>query len=274
MRSQSRRTGILVGVAMGVLFSAVVLAGSLEPSLGPTGSGSQMYTLDQIYNWLDAGAAATKMTTFTEPSSGPTGGTMHTLDEILGKAPVVDDANGASVGDVAAGKTFWGLTSGEWGPRTGTGVSCAGALSPLGRWCDNGNGTVRDTKTGLIWLKNASWGGIKPWRANTVDGYDDAHTRAGLLSESDLTAGLVDGSVLGDWRLPTLAELKTLTTGIECITNTSMYKFTGVQYDYYWSSTTFAGSTASAWRVHLGYGFMFGGDKIGWYYVWPVRGGQ
>ncbi|QEM67302.1 hypothetical protein FO488_03460 [Geobacter sp. FeAm09] len=34
--------------------------------------------------------------------------------------------------------------------------SCSGTLSPLGRWCDNGDGTVRDMTTGLLWLKNAN----------------------------------------------------------------------------------------------------------------------
>ena len=83
MRSQNRWTGIVVGVALGVLFSvALVLAGSLEPSVGPTAAGSQMYTLDQIYHRINKGTAATKMTEFTGPSSGPTAGTMHTLNEI------------------------------------------------------------------------------------------------------------------------------------------------------------------------------------------------
>ena len=58
MRIQKMWTGIVVGVFMGVLLSAaVVLAGELEPSEGPTGSGSQMYTLEQIYNRLNTGAA-------------------------------------------------------------------------------------------------------------------------------------------------------------------------------------------------------------------------
>ncbi len=56
MRNQNRWTGIVVGVVMGVLFSAVVvLAGDLEPSGGPTAAGSQMYTLEQIYDRLNAG---------------------------------------------------------------------------------------------------------------------------------------------------------------------------------------------------------------------------
>ena len=272
MGNQNRWTGIVV--VLGVLFSGVVvMAGGLEPIAGPTMPESQMVTLEQIYNRLNTGAAATKMTEFTGPGSGPAS-MGHTLDDIMGKAPVVN-ANGASVGDVVAGKTFWGLTSGEWGPRTGTGVSCAGVFSPLGRWCDNLDGTVTDATTRLTWLKNASWGGTKPWRVNTVGGYDDAHTRAGILSASDGTANLTDGSVVGDWRLPTKTELVTLTTGIEYIRGTSMDKFTGVQSDWYWSSATVAAILpAFAWAVHLGGGDVLAVSKTGSYHVWPVRGGQ
>ena len=70
---------------MGVLLSvAGVSAGGLEPIAGPTAPGSQMYTLDAIYYRIALGpeAISLKMTSFTEPSSGPTAGTKHTLDEI------------------------------------------------------------------------------------------------------------------------------------------------------------------------------------------------
>jgi hypothetical protein len=64
--------GLVVGIVMGILFSAaVVLAGSLEPVGGPTVAGSQMYTLDQIYDRLNTGVAGTVLF-FT--INGPEGG--------------------------------------------------------------------------------------------------------------------------------------------------------------------------------------------------------
>jgi hypothetical protein len=116
-----RSKGMLIGVVIGVLLSAtaIVLAGDLDPSNRPSEAGSQMYTLEQIYHRLDSGAATPKMTGFTEPVSGPTGGTMHTLDEVMAKAPAPDD-KGAIALNVVTGRTFWGLTLGQWGLQTGS----------------------------------------------------------------------------------------------------------------------------------------------------------
>ncbi|MBV5322837.1 MAG: DUF1566 domain-containing protein, partial [Ilumatobacteraceae bacterium] len=50
--------------------------------------------------------------------------------------------------------------------------------------------------------------------------------------------------------------------------------FTGVQSDYYWSSTSAADGTGGAWCVGLDLGYVFVVDKTTTYYVWPVRGGQ
>ena len=79
-----RAKHILIGVVVGVLLSsaAIVVAGNVDPPSGPADAASQMFTLEQIYNRLNDGAAASKMTSFTEPLAGPGAGTMHTLDEI------------------------------------------------------------------------------------------------------------------------------------------------------------------------------------------------
>lgn len=120
MRNRTMLTGGAIGVVVGVLLSAaVVLAGGLNPSGGSGEAGSQMYTLQQIYERLDTGAAGSEMGAFTEPSSGPGTATMRTLDEVMAAAPALDNANGAIAADVAVGKTFWGLTAGAWGVQMG-----------------------------------------------------------------------------------------------------------------------------------------------------------
>lgn len=65
------------------------------------------------------------------------------------------------------------------------------------RFIDRGDGTVLDCNTGLLWLKKPNCFGVDNWQ----DALDNA---AGLASGS---CGLTDGSVAGDWRLPTISEL-------------------------------------------------------------------
>lgn len=78
--------------------------------------------------------------------------------------------------------------------------TCNGTINGT-RWCDNGNGTVTDLTTGMVWLKDAFWGGLIPFWANTVNGVN-AHYRAAqvedgiTISISGVTTTLSDGSVI------------------------------------------------------------------------------
>jgi hypothetical protein len=313
MGSQNRWTGRAVGVVMGVLFSAVVvMAGGLEPSTGPNEDDSQMYTLEQIYNRLNAGVAGAKRSTFTEPISGPAS-TGHTLDEIMGKAPVLNDTSGAGPAHVAAGKTYWGLTSGEWGLRTGTyagdgsftapvartgqtptepyvphdgsdGALQKGVVWPSPRFTNNGNGTVTDHLTGLIWLTNANCANaIRDWLlalSDVVSLNTDGKMNSNVCN--DISKG---GSHQTDWRLPNVKELLSLidwaffdpalsnAAGTAKWTNAGD-AFIGVQSGFYWSSTTIAGYPGDAWRVYLSSGTVGYANMSNGQYVWPVRGGQ
>jgi hypothetical protein len=236
--------GLVAALAVGLLAGrALEKMGNPDPTGDPASTSS--YTLEDIYNRLDTGAPGTP-SVFTEPTSGPGTGTMHTLNEIMGKA--------------------------------GTACTqCTGTLSALGRWCDNGNGTVTDMTTGLVWLKKADCGGKKKWEDCTD--HDDAHTRAGILYAGATGADLSDGSVVGDWRFPTKSELYALTHGTEAIRCDSgpcdLYGFTGVKSAYYWSSTTYSTSQPElAVIVSMISGSEVSPIKSSEDYVWPVRGGQ
>ncbi len=139
-----------------------------------------MYTLEDIYNYLDTGVAGIKRTDgFTGPSSPPSS-TGHDLNDIHGK--IADRC-----------------------------ITCDGTLTGT-RWCDQGGGTVKDMRTGLVWLKNANCT-QELASVNKLSGrltWDNAVIWSSALKNGD--CGLSDGSVEGDWRLPTKTELQGIGT--------------------------------------------------------------
>jgi hypothetical protein len=135
----------------------------------------------------------------------------------------------------------------------------------LARFLDMGDGTIRDNATGLIWLKNANTFGPMSW--------NEAMDEASNLSNGEY--GLSDGSVNGDWRLPTKEEWEMFVSP-GYLANTQGYvrwsegdPFTGVQSGLYWSSTEF--NTNYAWGVYMIGCNMSYVNKDDNYYVWPVR---
>ena len=71
-----------------------------------------------------------------------------------------------------------------------------------GKFVDCGDGTVKDRTTGLYWLKDATCLGLLNW--------EDGNLAIAQLGHGQ--CGLTDGSLPGDWRLPTLA----CPSGISC----------------------------------------------------------
>ena len=78
------------------------------------------------------------------------------------------------------------------------------------RFVDNGNGTVTDTQTGLMWTKSANTIGERNW--------EDAMSACSSFS----IAGI------GGWSLPSVDELQELYRALQ-----GGHPFTGVQSSYY-----------------------------------------
>jgi len=85
-------------------------------------------------------------------------------------------------------------------PEDCTGIITGNAtkkdIDPGERFTDMGNGTVRDNETYLIWFKDANALGAANW-------YWALGLANSLKSGEN---GITDGSVQGDWRLPTKSE--------------------------------------------------------------------
>jgi hypothetical protein len=135
-----------------------------------------------------------------------------------------------------------------------------GVVCPNPRFVDNGDQTQTDKLTGLIWSKDANpAAGTKNWSGALY--YIKTLNSSNYLGHND-------------WRLPNINELASLVNKGQSNSATwlNTQGFSNVQSDYYWSGSTHANDTSSAWGVNVNHGLSYG-NKPTYSYVWPVRSG-
>jgi len=157
-----------------------------------------------------------------------------------------------------------------------------GVAWPNPRFHDNGDETVTDNLTGLVWLKDANC--IKTKYSSFDNDWVFGDGSVTWQHALDFLSGINNGTYSNcsggytDWRLPNRKEFHSL---IDCSNYNPVlptgHPFTNVQSDGYWSSTSYALVTNHAWLP-----YMWNGDVpmvIKDYYsstynsyVWPVRG--
>lgn len=118
---------------------------------------------------------------------------------------------------------------------------------------DNGDGTITDNLTQLVWEKI-------PYTGTLI--WDRALTYA---------EGLTIGTS-SDWRLPNIKELQSINN--ELATNPSVFApyFSNLGVHNYWSSTTLPNQTLSAWYWNTQFGITTYDSKTNANYVLCVRG--
>jgi hypothetical protein len=128
---------------------------------------------------------------------------------------------------------------------------CSPALADL---VENGDGTVTDTVTGLMWQQAEA--GTMTWDA------------ALAYCESLVLAGH------SDWRLPNRNELQSIVDYVRYKPSIDKAVFPGSVSSRYWSSTTDAFATECAWCVNFENGYIQSYIKANSFHVRAVRGGK
>jgi hypothetical protein len=156
---------------------------------------------------------------------------------------------------------------------------------------DNGDGTITDNTTGLMWEKKSddgdplhdmnnsySWCGASCGTTNVMDGTITTTFLAGLNAGSGFAGHT-------DWRIPNTNELESIrnlenvnpatysafNTGCAATCTVTMCSCT---QNFYWSSTTYQVSTDGAWGVDFNGGRLLADGKSFSDYVRAVRGGS
>lgn len=123
---------------------------------------------------------------------------------------------------------------------------------------DNASLLYTDPQTGLVW----------PRDGGNIAGKEMSWHEAMKWAKNLNYAGH------SDWRLPTLEELKNMAGRGKDDKWLDANGFHDVAFRYYWSSSSYAGTTKYAWYVNVSGGYVYYGSKSRSNHVWPVRSGQ
>jgi len=172
---------------------------------------------------------------------------------------------------------------------SGNVISCAGTGqdgelrrgAPLA-YADNGNGTVTDLNTGLVWEKVSDDG--------TVHDKDNTYTWANAFTGHVATLNATSFAGHTDWRLPNVRELQSIVNyqssnpmvssafKTNCAPGCPATGCSCTASGNYWSSTSSVSSPSRAWFVSFRYGnvdaFSSSGSKSVAAFVRAVRGGS
>jgi len=168
----------------------------------------------------------------------------------------------------------------------GTVIPCAGTAQDgelqkglVRAYVDNGDGTITDTRTGLMWEKLSNDGSI----------HDKDSTYTWTNAFAVKVAGLNGGGGFAgytDWRLPNVNELHSLVSygnvlpsvsaafNTACPVGCTVTTCSCTQTYYYWSATTYEYNPSSAWFVYFADGYVFSSAKTNGLSVRGVRGGS
>ncbi len=136
--------------------------------------------------------------------------------------------------------------------------------TPDSRFSDNGDGTVTDKKTNLIWMR-CSLG--QTWDGSTCTSSAATYTwQQALQAAANTTFG---GS--NAWQLPNIKQLSSIVEESCDGPAINLYAFPATLSDYFWTSSPYASDNDNAWYVYFDYGYDNRNVKNSYHYVRLVR---
>ena len=154
------------------------------------------------------------------------------------------------------------------------GLLCTLAWPAWAAFTDNGDGTITDTTTGLVWDKCSRgqvWDNTTP--PGTCTGAASTHTWAAALAQAT-AANAASHRGQADWRLPNRTELESLVKIDADFPAIDGTYFPATPSNWYWTSTTYAPDPAGAWYVNFSFGDANASNKTNTNHVRLVRSGQ
>jgi hypothetical protein len=145
-------------------------------------------------------------------------------------------------------------------------------------YVDNGDGTITDLNTGLMWEKLSDNSSIHD--KDTLYTWDNAFA----VKVATLNSGSFAGHT--DWRVPNRKELESILNlqnvhpsvspvfNSGCAPGCTVLTCSCTLSSLYWSSSTYAGTPQLAWGGNFSDGYVFTDLKGNAYYVRAVRGGS
>jgi hypothetical protein len=195
------------------------------------------------------------------------------------------DANGDDKPDLACGVQLPPLATAQT-HSFGSGSDGALRKGASRSFTDNGDGTITDNTTNLMWEKKDGSGGIhSPGNLYTWGMTSSPYTMNGTMVTTFLAALNAGAGFAGhtDWRIPNVNEMQSILDysniiypvfDTNCTSGCTITNCSCTRQDGYWSSTTAASLRSSALQVDFYEGAVWFTSKNGVSPVRAVRGGS